>query len=49
MTSSRDEDARDQALLAFLAAQRGAALSIVAGMGAWLAISLRGVKRCRPG
>src|SRR5262249_56340314 len=37
MTSNRNEDAEDQALLAFLAAQREAVLSIVAGLGgeAW--------------
>ena len=37
MTSSRNEGAEDQALLAFLAAQRDAVLSIVAGLdeGAW--------------
>jgi len=32
MTSNRNEDAGDQALLAFLAAQRDAVLSIVAGL-----------------
>jgi len=32
MTSNRNEDAEDQALLAFLAAQRDAVLSIVAGL-----------------
>ena len=32
MTGNRSEDAEDQALLAFLAAQRDAVLSIVAGL-----------------
>ena len=32
MTSNRNEDAENQALLAFLAAQRDAVLSIVAGL-----------------
>ena len=32
MTGNRDEDAKDQALLDFLAAQRAAVLSIVAGL-----------------
>jgi hypothetical protein len=32
MTGSRTEDAEDQALLAFLAAQRASVLSIVAGL-----------------
>ena len=32
MTSNRNETAEDQALLAFLAAQRDAVLSIVAGL-----------------